>query len=789
MSRFLMLLMVLALAGCSGEAIDVGDESTQDAASAAPPGQAVPKGLESPAPRRRASILAEASMPDRGELVSYPSPQEDHADGAYRWSRIGISEDHAIRAVAEGVLRVTAPSGKVLHILYDDHHESPSGDWTWVGHLAGASGVQTILTFGAEAVFGSIGQEQGRALRITMRAGQPWMVETDPRRLASSAGADRRRSDYLRVPAAITSHSAASSRASSAQVARLGSSAAAVSGATTIDLAIGYTQGFVTEVGGTSAAGTRLTYLVAVANQAFENSQTNVRLRVVRVLQVNYPDTTSNETALEQMTGFDSDSQGSISPDPAFDALRAARDQSGADVVTLVRGFRAPEQEGCGIAWLLGGGRSGIVDGDGQESFAYSVVGDGVDRNEEDGSDYFCRDETMAHEVAHNMGSQHDRETAQGDNSTLDNDEYGVSTYSFGLKTGSGTGNFYTVMAYGDDGQTEYRVFSNPRITLCGGRACGTTQYEDNARSLGQTAPVVAGFRARVVPLPSASLARDFNGDNRSDVLWRNGTTGQNSLWRSGSSSSYQPVTTVGTAWGVAGTGDFNGDGRSDILWRNNGTGQNSIWRSANSASYQPVNSVGSAWRVAGIGDFNGDGRSDILWHNDGTGQNSIWQSANAASYQPVSTVGTAWSVAGVGDFDGDGRSDILWRNAGNGQNAIWRSGNSASYRAVTATGTPWRVDGVGDFDGDGRSDILWRNRSTGQNSIWRSGSSDSYQAMATVATNWWIATTGDFDGDGRYDVIWRSRTSGQNVIWKSANKSTPQSMSSVTSQAWQVAD
>ena len=32
------------------------------------------------------------------------------------------------------------------------------------------------------------------------------------------------------------------------------------------------------------------------------------------------------------------------------------------------------------------------------------------------------------------------------------------------------------------------------------------------------------------------------------------------------------------TAWVVAGTGDFNGDGKSDILWRNTVTGETYIY-------------------------------------------------------------------------------------------------------------------------------------------------------------------------------------------------------------------
>jgi plastocyanin len=45
---------------------------------------------------------------------------------------------------------------------------------------------------------------------------------------------------------------------------------------------------------------------------------------------------------------------------------------------------------------------------------------------------------------------------------------------------------------------------------------------------------------------------------------------------------------------------DFDGDGHSDVLWRNGSTGADSIWRSANSATKQAVAAQAVAWSVAG---------------------------------------------------------------------------------------------------------------------------------------------------------------------------------------------
>lgn len=46
-----------------------------------------------------------------------------------------------------------------------------------------------------------------------------------------------------------------------------------------------------------------------------------------------------------------------------------------------------------------------------------------------------------------------------------------------------------------------------------------------------------------------------------------------------------RPVAAVtNLAWVVAAVGDYGGDARSDVFWRNGSTGANVIWLSANAA-------------------------------------------------------------------------------------------------------------------------------------------------------------------------------------------------------------
>ena len=73
---------------------------------------------------------------------------------------------------------------------------------------------------------------------------------------------------------------------------------------------------------------------------------------------------------------------------------------------------------------------------------------------------------------------------------------------------------------------------------------------------------------------------------------------------------------------------DFNGDGKTDIVWRNKSTGQNVVWfmdGTTHSNSAELLQVPDTNWEIVGAGDFNGDGKTDILWRNKSTGQNVVW--------------------------------------------------------------------------------------------------------------------------------------------------------------------
>ena len=65
----------------------------------------------------------------------------------------------------------------------------------------------------------------------------------------------------------------------------------------------------------------------------------------------------------------------------------------------------------------------------------------------------------------------------------------------------------------------------------------------------------------------------------------------------------------------MMGVGDFDGDGKSDILWRHRTTGDLWTWpmHGATQLSQTHIGSADVGYKVVGIGDYDGDGKADIL--------------------------------------------------------------------------------------------------------------------------------------------------------------------------------
>jgi len=224
----------------------------------------------------------------------------------------------------------------------------------------------------------------------------------------------------------------------------------------------------------------------------------------------------------------------------------------------------------------------------------------------------------------------------------------------------------------------------------------------------------------------------DFDGNGTGDILWRNTTTGAITIWfMNGTTVTFSGAPLNGTAstvWQVAAIGDFNGDGKSDILWRNTSDFTTYIWFMDNTVITShgfTAASAGAVWQIVGIGDFDADGKSDILWRNSTDYTTYIWF-MNGTTFTSSGFIeaaaGVVWQIAGIADFDLNGASDILWRNTSDGTTYLWSLNGTAlaSFGFTDASaGLNWTIEGLGDFDADGVNDILWRNSADGSTYIW----------------------------------------------------------------------
>lgn len=227
------------------------------------------------------------------------------------------------------------------------------------------------------------------------------------------------------------------------------------------------------------------------------------------------------------------------------------------------------------------------------------------------------------------------------------------------------------------------------------------------------------------------SVAADDNV--RSDILWRNGTTGATEIWRMNLNrrDRIDPIPAPSTSWLLSGTA-LNRDGAAEIVWRNRTSGLHSVWvmdGTTRVSSYGFASRTDLNWQIRGYADFDGDGNPDVLWQNQTTRTSEIWLMNRSTILSTVSLPSVAssfWQIQGVGDLNGDDDIDILWRYQGSDTNAgnsvVWLMNGttrSASAALPRDTNLNKRFQGFGDFNGDGRNDLLLRNFSNGANEVW----------------------------------------------------------------------
>lgn len=278
----------------------------------------------------------------------------------------------------------------------------------------------------------------------------------------------------------------------------------------------------------------------------------------------------------------------------------------------------------------------------------------------------------------------------------------------------------------------------------------------------------------------------DFNNDGRTDLLWRNSSTGAvfTSFGNGPATGGGRHLTTeANPTWRIVAAADANGDGYSDLLWKNfpdpvmfpNGGGMFLQWVTASGLSAGDGSFIPHS-QVVGFGHvvpYNGPYPDAILRDTfDGTLRVAAGTQSGSFGRDPQvlwSEPDQNWKVVATDDFDGNGNTDVLWRHAVSGTCFIVTTGTQYWY--VHQAGVyhyepdlAWQIVDTADLNGDGMADVIWRNT---DGRVWVQLMNGFTQIGGGVIwsepdANWRIKGTGDFNGDGKGDVLWRHQTTGE---------------------------
>jgi hypothetical protein len=605
------------------------------------------------------------------------TPQRE--DG-YTLYPVEIDADQALASALSGRMTLVTPDGTRVSLVYDRHITHDGGNWTWIGREdSDDTKTDSVITFGPNATFGTLPSVNGQQLKLTTVHGKTYIASAPWAQLKEGV---RPGGDTL-IAAGSTPLT------SSASPSTVTASAAAASG-TVVDVMIAFTTGYAAYRGDGNVATTAMINLVDNANSILSNSNVAASFRLVNVSEVSYPDTGDNSVALSTLaTGSTATTIGS---------LRFYRDQYGADLVSLVRRYDT-SQNGCGLAYIPQANYATTG-----PDLAFSVVGDGsIDLG--NGVTSFCPVTSLSHEMGHNLGAQHNRQQ---------NSTGGLFAYSYGYRNDSA--GFYDVMSYGLNGQEAERLYSTPDLSICKGLPCGEANASDVARTLRQTMPIAATFRATVGPPVDSSQPGQIVGQNGRCLDGRGGSTANGTavqVWSCNGLRQQQWVQHPmdDTVWGgadsvldVVGYGTTNGTPVQ--LWASAKT-SNQRW------SFHQAAIVATGGRVLdGIGLGSANGTRIQLWDDAGT-SNQRWN-FYPANGEIRSATGRCLDV--TGGSSAPGTPVQLWDCLGN-VNQQFHLGPNGSI--VGAGGTCLDASGYGTTNGTllqmwsctGASNQRWRFR------------------------------------------------------------------------------
>jgi hypothetical protein len=221
----------------------------------------------------------------------------------------------------------------------------------------------------------------------------------------------------------------------------------------------------------------KIDYLINYTNELYGNSEIGVRFRLAASKAYSLA-TTDDGAALDDIT-IDNNT------------VDEWRTQYRGDMVTFLRPYIRSDGD-CGVAWIVASNGNSFSSNN-VKRLSFNVTNIGSDGNS------FCGDDTLAHELGHNFGAQHNRENAGS------NIPYYPYAYGDGIDEVFGT-----VMSYQ---RPNVPYFSNPSIVGCNGYYCGRDNYTDVARAINNVHPLYEDIFTPIAPSQPSIVSTDYGNE------------------------------------------------------------------------------------------------------------------------------------------------------------------------------------------------------------------------------------------------------------------------------------
>ncbi len=330
------------------------------------------------------------------------------------------------------------PDGAVVTVVKARLKQHGAGRFSWFGHLKGQPQEQMVISAVNGFYSGALYSKQG-VYEFTSAGERQMRVAV----LQSNAFPD---CEGGVVPEKLTSQDHLIEAAGDTD---------------SFDVLVVYTPQARDAAGGTAAIQATAQSAVDAMNLAFNNSGVDAEAVLVYAGLANYNDTGSSSDDLQWVS---SNSE-----------VAALRNAYGADMVSLLANNIGGS---CGRGYIM------TNPGPGFAGAAFQVTARGC----------AVGNLSFAHEFGHNMGLDHNPENSNIAPANASN------PWSYGHYHNN---SYRTVLSYSaqcNNGCSRRPYFSNPDVQF-NGLPTGVANTRDNARTLEQTAAIVAGFRPRVVDL------------------------------------------------------------------------------------------------------------------------------------------------------------------------------------------------------------------------------------------------------------------------------------------------